>query len=65
MIMKDKVLVLKNPTLIDYKELPISVIHSIIPINDENGNLHLLINFYDDEFCVDAHTFCDEIIEIK
>ena len=52
---------LKNSSLIDYDELVVNVIHSIIPVTDKEGKSHMLINFYDDEFCMDASLFCDEV----
>lgn len=64
--MKIKVpyLKLKNPTLHDYDSICVEDIHSIIPVCDKTGNPHLLINFYDHEFCMDASTFCDEVEEV-
>jgi hypothetical protein len=64
--MKIKVpyLKLKNSSLKDYNEICIEDIHSIIPVCDENNYPHLLINFYDHEYCMDASTFCDEVEEV-
>lgn len=58
---KLEILKLKNSTSSDFKELTIDVVKSIIPVNDKNGKACLLINFWDDEFCLDASLFCDEI----
>jgi ribonucleotide reductase alpha subunit len=55
---------LKNSSLQDYDEICIEDIHNIIPVVDKEGKAHLLINFYDLEYCIDASTFCDEIEEV-
>ena len=55
---------LKNSTLQDYDSICVEDIHSIIPVCDKAGNPHLLINFYDHEFCMDASTFCDDVEEV-
>ena len=55
---------LKNSSLQDYDKICIEDVHSIIPIIDKKGEAHLLINFYDWEYCMDASTFCDEIEEV-
>ena len=55
---------LKNSSLHDYDKICIDDVHSMIPVVDKAGNPHLLINFYDHEFCMDASTFCDEVEEV-
>ena len=55
---------LKNSSLQDYDKICIEDVYSIIPIVDKKGEAHLLINFYDWEYCIDASTFCDEIEEV-
>ena len=52
---------LKNSTLKDYDSICVEDIHNIIPVCDKEGKPHLLINFYDHEYCMDASTFCDEV----
>ena len=63
--MKYYILKLKNSNLQDYNEIHIADIHNIIPVCDKEGNAKLLINFYDDEFCMDASVFCDEIETVE
>ena len=55
---------LKNSSLQDYDEICIEDVHNMIPAVDKEGKAHILINFYDWEFCMDASTFCDEIEEV-
>lgn len=58
---KVTILKLKNSTSTDFKELTPEEVKSIIPVVAKNGKAALLINFWDDEFCLDASLFCDEI----
>ena len=55
---------LKNSSLQDYDKICIEDVYSIIPVVDKKSEAHLLINFYDWEYCMDASTFCDEIEEV-
>jgi len=55
---------LKNPSLQDYDEICIEDIHNMIPVIDKEGKAHLLINFYDWEYCMNSSTFCDEIEKV-
>lgn len=55
---------LKNSSLKDYDKICIEDVHNMIPVVDKKGKAHLLINFYDWEYCMDASTFCDEIEEV-
>lgn len=55
---------LKNSSLQDYDKICIEDVYSMIPVVDKEGKAHLLINFYDWEFCMDASTFCDEVEEV-
>ncbi len=55
---------LKNSSLQDYDKICIEDAHNIIPVVDKEGKAHLLINFYDWEYCMDASTFCDEVEEV-
>lgn len=50
-----------NPTneTIDY--LTPQEVHKITPVNDKNGKPHLMVDFYDDEFCLNSTLFCDSI----
>lgn len=50
-----------NSTSVDTKELPVSVITSMTPVVDKQGNPAILVNYYDDEFCLDASLFCDSV----
>lgn len=52
---------LKNSTSVDFKELAAGEVKSIIPVVAKDGKPVLLVNFYDEEFCLDASLFCDEI----
>lgn len=54
----------KNPTLREYDEICVEDVKNIIPVCDKAGNPHLLINFYDHEYCMNTSTFCDEIEQI-
>jgi hypothetical protein len=36
-------------------------IKNIIPIVAKDGKPALLINYYDDEFCINSSIFCDKI----
>lgn len=51
----------KNSTSVDNKELPVSSITSIVPVIDKKGNPSVIVNYYDDEFCLDASLFCDSV----
>ena len=64
--MKVKVpfLKLKNSSLHDFESICVEDIHNIIPVCDKAGNPHLLINFYDHEYCMDASAFCDGVEEV-
>ena len=55
---------LKNSSLQDYDKICIEDVYSMIPVVDKEGKAHLLINFYDWEYCMDASTFCDEVEEV-
>lgn len=64
MTIKVPFLKLKNSNLHDYESICVEDIHNIIPVCDKSGNPHLLINFYDHEYCMDASTFCDGVEEV-
>ena len=34
-------------------------------VEDKNGNKQLMVNWYDDEFCIDSTFICDELVEIE
>lgn len=37
-------------------------VRKITPINDKDGKPHVMIDYYDDEFCLNCTLFCDSII---
>lgn len=51
-----------NPTneTIDY--LTPQEVRKITPINDKEGKPHVMVDYYDDEFCLNCTLFCDNII---
>jgi len=55
---------LKNSSLQDYSKICIEDVRSMIPVVDKKGKAHLLINFYDWEYCLNNSTFCDEIEDV-
>ena len=59
--MKIQIAKFKNSTSVDNKVLPVSVITSMIPVVDKKGNPAVLVNYYDDEYCLDASLFCDSV----
>lgn len=59
--MKIQIAKFKNSTSVDNKVLPVSVIISMIPVVDKKGNPAVLVNYYDDEYCLDASLFCDSV----
>lgn len=36
-------------------------VHNIIPIADKNGKAHLIVEYYDDERCINSSFICDGI----
>lgn len=62
--MKKTITTLKfvNPTneTIDY--LIPQEVRKITPINDKDGKPHVMVDYYDDEFCLNCTLFCDSII---
>lgn len=34
-------------------------------VEDKNGNTHVIVNWYDDEFCIDSTFVCDELVEVE
>ena len=58
-------LVLKNSTSSEWKELPIDMVRSMMPLIDKNGNPGLLISYYDDEYCCNCTLACDGIDSIR
>lgn len=59
--MKATILKFKNSTSNDFKELNANEVNSIIPSVDKYGEPCIIVNFYDDEFCMDATLICEEI----
>jgi len=51
-----------NPTneTIDY--LIPQEVRKLTPINDKDGKPHVMVDYYDDEFCLNCTLFCDSII---
>ena len=37
-------------------------VRKITPINDKDGKPHVMVDYYDDEFCLNCTLFCDSII---
>lgn len=37
-------------------------VHKITPLNDKDGKPHVMVDYYDDEFCLNCTLFCDSII---
>ena len=50
-----------NPTneTIDY--LIPQEVRKITPINDKDGKPHVMVDYYDDEFCLNCTFFCDSV----
>jgi hypothetical protein len=36
-------------------------VHKLTPVNDKNVKPHFMVDFYDDEFCLNSTLFCDSI----
>ena len=62
---KNFYLVLDNPTTDEWDEIPIDLVKSIIPAVDKEGNLGLLITYYDDEICCTRTLSCDSINSVR
>lgn len=59
--MKIQIAKFENSTSTDHKALPVSVITSITPVIDRQGKPAVIVNYFDDEYCLDASLFCDSI----
>lgn len=55
-----------NPTNKTIDCLSSQEVRKITPVNDKNGKPYIMVDYYDDEFCLNATMFCEEIkIETK
>ncbi len=37
-------------------------VRKITPVIDKNGKPHVMVDFYDEEFCLNSTLFCDSIV---
>ena len=51
-----------NPTSETIECLTPQEERKITPVNDKHGKPHVMVDYYDDEFCVKCTLFCDSII---
>ena len=51
-----------NPTSETIECLTPQEVRKITPVNDKHGKPHVMVDYYDDEFCVNCTLFCDSII---
>lgn len=43
----------------EFNTLPAEEVKQIVPVIDKDGKAHLMVNYYDDEFCVTSTLVCD------
>ena len=51
-----------NPTNKTIDSLTPQEVRKITPVNDKNGKPHVMVDFYDHEFCLNSTLFCDSIV---
>lgn len=51
-----------NSTSTEVDVLTPQEVRKITPINDKDGKPHVMVDYYDDEFCLNCTLFCDSII---
>lgn len=50
-----------NSSNIEVDELRADCIQKISPISGKNGELYIVVEYYDHEFCMNAALICDSI----